>query len=80
MLLNSGISTYNLSDNQIGDAGAIVLSDALKNSQYIVSLDISNNGLTHQGAQSIFEALKKNTTLVELNISSKSGCQMRNLI
>jgi hypothetical protein len=70
VMCSDHFANYDLSENSLGDDGAMLLAEALKSSLHIVSLNLSSNSLTHKGAHFIFEALLKNQSLVDLNLSS----------
>ena len=70
VMCSDHFANYDLSDNCLGDDGAMLLAEALKTSLHIVTLNLSSNSLTHRGAHFIFEALQKNQSLVDLNLSS----------
>ncbi|XP_011270743.1 hypothetical protein, variant [Capsaspora owczarzaki ATCC 30864] len=57
-----------LSENQIGDAEAQIIAEALKVNTTATSLDLSENQIGDAGAQAIAEALKVNKTLFWLNL------------
>jgi Ran GTPase-activating protein (RanGAP) involved in mRNA processing and transport len=57
IMCSDHFANYDLSDNCLGDDGAMLLAEALKSSLHIVSLNLSSNSLTHKGAHFIFEAL-----------------------
>ena len=67
-LKNNAILQLDLSNNEIGDAGAQAISTALKNNLTLTMLDLSANQIGDIGAQSISAVLKDNCTLTALNL------------
>jgi serine/threonine protein kinase/Ran GTPase-activating protein (RanGAP) involved in mRNA processing and transport len=63
-----GLTSLDLADNQIGDAGVKELSAALKENRILTSLDLGENQIGAAGAKELSAALKENRTLTELNL------------
>ncbi len=61
------LTTLDLESNQIGDAGAAALSEALKSNATLTKLFLQNQ-VGEAGAAALSEALKINATLTELNL------------
>ncbi|KJE97225.1 hypothetical protein CAOG_007666 [Capsaspora owczarzaki ATCC 30864] len=57
-----------LHQNQIDDAGAQVIAEALRVNTALTGLNLPQNQIGDAGARAIAEALKVNTTLKELNL------------
>jgi Ran GTPase-activating protein (RanGAP) involved in mRNA processing and transport len=62
------LTSLNLYGNQIGDAGAKDLSNALKHNTTLTSLDLGNNLIGAAGAKDLSDVLKHNTTLLSLDL------------
>jgi len=68
--INTAVSFLDLSSNNIGDAGALIVSDILCNSMVnICKLNISFNGIRDNGVMTICDCMNNSNTLQELNIS-----------
>jgi len=68
--INSAVSSLDLSSNNIGDTGALIVSNFLCNSMVkVCKLNISFSGITDNGVMSICDSLKNSNTIQELNIS-----------
>ena len=63
---NTDIHTLCLLDSHIGDAGAVLLAEALKANTSLTSAYIANNGIGDAGAVALAMALKANTSLTIL--------------
>ena len=57
-----------LSFNQIGDAGAHALAEALRTNTSLTRLVLGDNQIGPEGAVALAEALERNTSLTELNL------------
>ncbi|KJE97750.1 hypothetical protein CAOG_07854 [Capsaspora owczarzaki ATCC 30864] len=62
--------SLDLNQEQIGDAGARAIAEALKVNKTLTSLNLGWNQIGSDGAQEIAEALKVNTTLTKLYLES----------
>lgn len=62
------IQLLNLSNNLIGDAGAIDIATALKTNKTLVNMNLSQNQIGDPGAGELADMLEKNTTLKLLNL------------
>ena len=60
----------NISNENFGDTGAILISTFLFQNNKIQKLDISNNNISDDGAVAINKCLETNTSLEELDISN----------
>lgn len=70
-----GVSTINVSANNIGVSGAAVLGSALKKSMSITSVDCSRNSLRDEGAELLVPALLSDGTSVStLRVLSLIRC------
>ena len=69
---NGTLHELDLSGNQIGDAGAQVLGDALKDNRCLRELSLSGNQIDNAGAKALGEALKNNMALRRLNLQKQS--------
>ena len=58
----------NISNNQLGDDGAELLSKGLTNTKTLQVLNIVNNSIKSSGTTAIAEALTHNTSLIELHM------------
>ena len=56
----------NLSGNNIGSKGAILICEQVENCPWLRSLDLSRNYITKTAAEAIHGMLKVNDTLLEL--------------
>ncbi|CAM4815343.1 unnamed protein product [Rotaria magnacalcarata] len=66
---NNALTHLYLSSNQIGDAGAQSLADALRENKTLTELNLRANEIGDAGAQSLADALRKKKTLNELDLS-----------
>ena len=66
---DTNLIELNLFNKNIGDNGAIAISETLKVNTTLQELNISSNNIGENGAIAISEALKVNTCLQILNIS-----------
>ncbi|CAF1522034.1 unnamed protein product, partial [Didymodactylos carnosus] len=65
-------TTLDINNNNISDAGAKSIAEALKTNQTLTYLLINNNNISDAGAKSIAEALKTNQTLTDLRIENNN--------
>jgi len=65
---NSTLTTLNLKENKIGDAGAQALSEALETNKTMTTLDLSDNEIGDAGAQALSDALMTNNILTLLGL------------
>ncbi|XP_052267964.1 centrosomal protein of 78 kDa-like isoform X2 [Dreissena polymorpha] len=64
-----GIRRITINNNpMIGDQGAALLAEALKDDLWLKALDMQGNGISSAGAKSMLDVLKYNTTLVVLDV------------
>lgn len=63
------ITTFNITNNYICDAGAEALAQMLKSNTNLTTLIISKNNISFLGAKCIADSLEMNTTLLTLSIS-----------
>ena len=73
------ISRLNLSKNNIGDGGLIILVNALKHNSSILSLNLTSNAITHKGGTVFFRDLADHKSLIDINISSIEGINRNRL-
>ena len=66
------VTTLNLQQKWLGDAGAQWLSEALKTNTSITSLDLSANNIGAQGAQRLADALLTNSSIKELGLHNNN--------
>jgi len=64
------LKTLNLGGCNIGDEGAIMISESLKTNTTLTTLDLGVNNIGDEGAIMISESLKINTTLTTLRLWS----------
>eukprot|EP00760_Papus_ankaliazontas_P040124 PhM_4_TR9944/c0_g1_i1/m.51531 len=80
LIHNIAVTELNLENNNVGDMGAVHISDVLKESKQLTKVNLSNNGVCDRGAIAIAEALRVNTSLTYLNlenncIADEGGCE-----
>ena len=64
-----GIRRITVNSNPLlGDQGATVLAEALKDDLWLKALDLQQCALTDIGAKSLLDVLKYNTTIVVLDV------------
>ncbi|KAG0059741.1 hypothetical protein BGZ89_000158 [Linnemannia elongata] len=68
----STLTTLDLSENEIGDNGAVALAEALKTNSTLTALYLGSNSIGDNGAVALSEALKTNSTLTTLNLFNNS--------
>lgn len=68
---NKRISRLYLSNNSLGNEGAIKVAEYLIFPNDLIHLDLSSNGITSEGFKEIFSALTDNDYLVSMNLSNK---------
>ena len=67
LLKNSvNVVKINLESNDIGDAGASALADALKVNTTLTEINLGSNEIGDDGASALADALKVNTTLTKI--------------
>ena len=67
----SSIVELNISNNSIGNSGAISIVSILKANELdrkLRKLDLSRNKIGHEGATAVWEAIKTNAVLNNLNL------------
>lgn len=69
LVVNNQLESLNLSNNEIGDGGAICLGPVLLSNQSLRFLDVSWNNIHSAGAEALCRGLSRNVTLTELDIS-----------
>ena len=77
MIVNTTLTQLDLRDNNIGDAGAASLAEAMKVNTTLTQLDLSRNPIGVAGAAFLAEAMKFNTTVTikyEIHIRSNLIC------
>ncbi|XP_004364948.1 hypothetical protein CAOG_00077 [Capsaspora owczarzaki ATCC 30864] len=67
---NNAIGLLSLWREQIGDAGAETIAEALKENQKVVKLILGENRIGHVGTLAIAEAIRVNTTLTQLSLNA----------
>ena len=68
-LYHNRISDLRLAQNNISDAGATALAQALHHNSTLKELNLSYNNISDVGATALAQALHHNSTLKELNLS-----------
>ena len=63
------LTYFDLSKNDISDAGATCIAEAIKVNKTLTNLNLFDNFICDAGATSIAEAIKVNNTLTNLNLS-----------
>ncbi|XP_064595823.1 centrosomal protein of 78 kDa-like [Liolophura sinensis] len=64
-----GIRRITVNNNPLlGDQGAILLAEALKDDLWLKALDLQSCGISSSGARTLLEVLKYNTTVVVLDV------------
>ncbi|CAF1508664.1 unnamed protein product [Didymodactylos carnosus] len=71
-LRSNDTTSLNIGGNNISDAGAKAIAEALKTNQTLTALGINSNNISAEGAKAIAEALKTNKTLTVLGINSNN--------
>lgn len=80
-MYNQRISAYDISFNELGNAGVSIIAEALFRTSHIVSLKLDMNNIMWEGASYLSKALIVNNSLIDLSLSSgKSGANNRNRI
>ena len=70
MKRSESLSSLNLNDSDIGDAGATALAEVLRTNTTLKRMDLHKNpGIGNPSVMSLCEALKVNTTLSSLDLS-----------
>ena len=67
---DASLTILGLNSNQIGNAGASALADALRVNTSLTELNLYNNQIGDAGATALADALKLNTSLTTLNLNS----------
>ena len=62
------LTNLDLSENDISDAGATCIAEAIKVNKTLTNLNLSYNGISAAGATCIAEAIKVNKTLTNLDL------------
>ena len=73
MLCSNNIEHLILFGNPIGDTGASFISNAVRETTSLKSLDMFNCGITSQGAEELSRALAQNSSLEKLDIGCNEG-------
>ena len=76
---NPNFAYLYLGKNSIKDAGAIDLLINIKNSNFIVHLDVSSNDISPEGSKKILKMIEKNESLISFDISSHEGLHRNRL-
>ncbi|CAF1472311.1 unnamed protein product, partial [Didymodactylos carnosus] len=71
-LRSNDTTILDVASNNISDAGAKAIAEALKTNQTLTELNIENNNISDAGAKAIAEALKTNQTLIVLGIQNNN--------
>ncbi|KJE94238.1 TKL/IRAK protein kinase [Capsaspora owczarzaki ATCC 30864] len=66
---NGNLQYLELSDNQIGDAGAQAIGSALRNKSTLIALSLNENKISDIGAFAVAEGLQASTALTQLGMS-----------
>ncbi|KAI9236667.1 MAG: hypothetical protein BYD32DRAFT_487905 [Podila humilis] len=72
IVVNSVLTTLDLTGNKIGHNEAQVLSEAIRTNSTLTTLNLEHNSIGGNGAQALSEALKTNSTLTALNLNNNS--------
>ena len=77
---NTAKPSLDLSSKEIGNTGALIVSNLLYNNQKIQNINLSKNNLNDSGALAICKCLRSNITLKKLNLSyntiTKNGIEV----
>jgi len=76
---NRSITSVDLHDNKVDDAGAASLTKALSSNDTLVTLRVSNNNIEVPGAVKIFEGLDKNFNLEYIVMESTGGASAQGI-
>ena len=68
MKVNTTLTRLELTDDNIGGAGAASFAEAIKVNTTLTQLDLSNDNIGDAGIASLAEAMKVNTTLTRLDL------------
>ena len=71
--LHSNFRILNLSGNPIGEDGSRELTSLIRESPFLISVDVSSCSLSDTSCSMFFDALIDNRSIVNFNISSVSG-------
>lgn len=66
---DEGLTHLFISRTNIGDAGAKLIAEALKENQYLSHLDLGRNNITDEGAVALAKALEINRSVEWLDLS-----------
>ncbi|KAL0228977.1 hypothetical protein GEMRC1_013597 [Eukaryota sp. GEM-RC1] len=66
------VTSINLSDNSIGDVGAIALAEALKVNTSVTSLNLGGNFIGDRGVRALAEMLKVNRKVTNIDLKNNS--------
>jgi Leucine-rich repeat (LRR) protein len=72
LLANQNLKSLDLTNNYIGDAGALELAVALKQNNTLDLLDLNWNQIGSEGATALADALVTNDALKDLNLKSNT--------
>lgn len=74
--LKLGLTAIDLSCNNLTNRGIKLLSNVLKNDEWLLSINLRQNNLTEHGAMEIVSILQKNSTLLHCDIRCNQNIRM----
>ncbi|RNF03568.1 putative paraflagellar rod component [Trypanosoma conorhini] len=72
LVLNTTVTSLNLSKNVIADTGAASIAEMLMSNTCITHLNLSDNSISNRGAQRLCAALRTNNALQDLDLSNNA--------
>ena len=76
---NTQIAILNLGNNNLGDDGIKIISNAIKDNRVLVSFNISSNSISHKGGKILFNNICCQKSIINLDISNSRGMNRNRL-
>ena len=76
---NTEIAILNLGNNNLGDDGIKIISNAIKDNRVLVSFIISSNSISHKGGKILFNNICCQKSIINLDISNSRGMNRNRL-
>ena len=73
LLHSDRIARLNLSKNNIGDKGLMLICDSIQYSTSLICLNVTSNSITPKGGDYLLKSLVNQKSLIEINVSSLEG-------